>query len=159
MIYSGKALSVDMLPSGTAHLLFDLTGSSVNKFNQATLLELQEAVVVIQQSGARGVIFSSAKAAFIVGADIAEFTLMFQQAEQQINQWLLEANKIFSAIEDLPMPSVTAINGIALGGGFEMAIATDYRVAVATAVVGFPEVKLGILPGFGGSCCNARSLS
>ena len=151
MIYSGKALSVDMLPSGTAHLLFDLTGSSVNKFNQATLLELQEAVVVIQQSGARGVIFSSAKAAFIVGADIAEFTLMFQQAEQQINQWLLEANKIFSAIEDLPMPSVTAINGIALGGGFEMAIATDYRVAVATAVVGFPEVKLGILPGFGGT--------
>ena len=151
MIYSGKALSVDMLPSGTAHLLFDLTGSSVNKFNQATLLELQEAVVVIQQSGARGVIFSSAKAAFIVGADIAEFTLMFQQAEQQINQWLLEANKIFSAIEDLPMPSVTAINGIALGGGFEMAIATDYRVAVAAAVVGFPEVKLGILPGFGGT--------
>ncbi len=151
MIYSGKALSVDMSPSGTAHLLFDLTGSSVNKFNQATLLELQEAVVVIQQSGARGVIFSSAKAAFIVGADIAEFTLMFQQAEQQINQWLQEANKIFSAIEDLPMPSVTAINGIALGGGFEMAIATDYRVAVATAVVGFPEVKLGILPGFGGT--------
>lgn len=151
MIYSGKALSVNKLPSGTAHLVFDLNGSSVNKFNQATLLELQDAVAAIHQSGARGVIFSSAKAAFIVGADITEFTAMFQQDEQQIQQWLVAANKIFSAIEDLPMPSVTAINGTALGGGFEMAIATDYRVATPVAIVGFPEVKLGILPGFGGT--------
>lgn len=151
MIYSGKALKVDLLPSGTAHLVFDLDGASVNKFNQATLLELQDAVTAVHKSGARGVVFSSAKAAFIVGADITEFTMMFQQDEKQIRQWLIAANKIFNSIEDLPMPSVTAINGIALGGGFEMAIATDYRVASPVAIVGFPEVKLGILPGFGGT--------
>lgn len=151
MIYSGKALSVALLPSGTAHLVFDLNGSSVNKFNQATLLELQEAVGSVQKCGARGIIFSSAKTTFIVGADITEFTVMFQQDEKQISEWLIAANKIFNAIEDLPMPSVTAINGTALGGGFEMAISTDYRVATSAAVVGFPEVKLGILPGFGGT--------
>jgi len=151
MIYSGKTLGVDMLPSGTAHLVFDLDGSSVNKFNKAALLELQEAVAALQTSGARGVIFSSAKSSFIVGADITEFTAIFQQSEQEISQWLVEANKIFSAIEDLPMPTVTAINGIALGGGFEMALATDYRVVDQVATVGFPEVKLGILPGFGGT--------
>jgi len=66
-------------------------------------------------------------------------------------KWSLEANKIFSGIEDLPFPSVTAINGIALGGGFEMALATDFRVMSTKAQVGLPEVKLGIFPGFGGT--------
>ena len=151
MIYTGKALSVDLLPSGTAHLVFDLEGSSVNKFNQQALRGLQEAAEVLKSADIKGVIFSSAKPTFIVGADITEFTAMFEQGEEQIHNWLVEANKVFTDIEDLPVPTVTAINGIALGGGFEMAVSTDFRVATANAVVGFPEVKLGILPGFGGT--------
>ena len=125
MIYSGKTLSVLLLPSGTAHLVFNLDGSSVNKFNQATLLELQDAVRAVGESTARGIILSSGKSTFIVGADIGEFTLMFEQSDQQIHEWLVVSNSIFNAIEDLPIPSVTAINGTALGGGFEVAIATD----------------------------------
>lgn len=151
MIYSGKALSVDVLPSGIANLVFDLDGSSVNKFDQATLRELQEAVAALQTADVKGLILSSAKSTFIVGADITEFTSKFAEGEKQVYAWLVEANKIFSDIEDLPFPTVTAINGTALGGGFELAIATDYRVATESAVVGFPEVKLGILPGFGGT--------
>ena len=58
----------------------------------------------------------------------------------------LSANKIFSDIEDLPFPSVTAINGIALGGGCEMCLSTDYRVMSTAAKIGVPEVKLGIFP-------------
>ncbi len=151
MNYTGKALSVALLPTGTAHLIFDLQGSSVNKFDQQTLRELQEAVVALQSAEITGLIISSAKSSFIVGADITEFSAMFEKGEQQILDWLLEANKIFSDIEDLPVPSVTAINGVALGGGMELALATDYRVASENAVLGFPEVKLGILPGFGGT--------
>lgn len=151
MIYTGKALSVDVLPSGTAHLIFDLQGSSVNKFDQNTLRELQEAVAALQSADISGLIISSAKSSFIVGADITEFSAKFGEGEQQILDWLVEANKIFSDIEDLPVPSVTAINGAALGGGMELAISTDYRVASENAVLGFPEVKLGILPGFGGT--------
>lgn len=151
MIYSGKALSVDVLPSGIASLVFDLDGSSVNKFDQATLRELQEAVSALQNADVKGLILSSAKSTFIVGADITEFTSKFAQGEEQVFAWLVEANKIFSDLEDLPFPTVTAINGTALGGGFELAISTDYRVATDSAVVGFPEVKLGILPGFGGT--------
>lgn len=151
MIYKGKALSVDVLPTGTAHLVFDLQGSSVNKFDQNTLQELQAAVTELQSADISGLIVSSAKSSFIVGADIKEFTEKFGEGEQQILDWLIEANKIFTDIEDLPVPSVTAINGAALGGGMEMAISTDYRVASENAVLGFPEVKLGILPGFGGT--------
>lgn len=151
MIYSGTALSVELLPSGTAHLIFDLTGSSVNKFNQKTLSELQAALTELSSARVDGLIFSSAKSAFIVGADITEFTEMFKQGESEIMQWLVEGNKLFSTIEDLPFPTVSLIDGIALGGGFELAISTDYRIGTAKAVVGFPEVKLGILPGFGGT--------
>lgn len=151
MIYSGKALSVDVLPSGIANLVFDLEGSSVNKFDQDTLRELQQAVAALQSSDVPGLVLSSGKSAFIVGADITEFTSKFSEGEQQVHAWLVEVNKIFSDLEDLPFPTVAAINGIALGGGFELAISADYRVATESAVVGFPEVKLGILPGFGGT--------
>ena len=151
MIYSGQALSVDVLPSGIASLVFDLEGSSVNKFNKATLQELQQAVVALQKADVPGLVLSSAKKAFIVGADITEFTAKFAEGEQKLHAWLVEINQIFSALEDLPFPTVAAINGIALGGGFELAIAADYRVATDSARVAFPEVKLGILPGWGGT--------
>ena len=151
MMYSGKSLSVDVLPSGVATLTFDLQDSSVNKFDRQTLEELQQAVSELAQSDAKGLVFCSAKPAFIVGADIMEFTAMFAQTEEQIMAWLVEANSLFNAIEDLPFPTVCAINGIALGGGFELAVATGYRIGTAAAVVGFPEVKLGIIPGFGGT--------
>jgi len=151
MIYQGKALTADLLPSRVAHLVFDLEGSSVNKFNQQTLEELQAAVAKLQNTNIKGVIFSSAKSAFIVGADITEFITKFSESEDQIMDWLEDGNKIFNDIEDLPVPTVSLINGVALGGGFEMAICTDYRIGTSGAVVGFPEVRLGILPGFGGT--------
>jgi len=151
MIFSGKALKVDLATTGTAHLVFDREGSSVNKFDRVTLEELRNAVKAISESDATGMAISSAKAGFIVGADITEFTGMFSQSSEQIEAWLVEANGIFSSIEDLDMPTVTAINGFALGGGFELAISTDYRIGTPSAQVGFPEVKLGILPGFGGT--------
>ena len=156
MIYKGKALNVDVLASGVAHLVFDLEKSSVNKFNQQTLEDLQAAVAALRTADIKGVVFSSAKSAFIVGADITEFTAKFSESDQQILEWLVAANRIFSDIEDLPVPSVSIVNGIALGGGFEMALSTDYRIASGNAVVGFPEVKLGILPGFGGTVRLSR---
>ena len=151
MLFTGKALSVEVLPSGVANLKFDLEDSSVNKFNRLTLEELREAVSQLASADVKGLIFTSGKSSFIVGADITEFTAMFAGGEDEIFEWLVNGNEVFNAIEDLPFPTVSAINGVALGGGFELAVATDYRVATAQAVVGFPEVKLGIVPGFGGT--------
>ena len=151
MIYSGTALNASLLSSGIVNLTFDLDDSSVNKFNEKTLKELGEAVEVLKKTDAVGLIFSSAKPAFIVGADITEFTGMFAEAEETIEDWLVRGNQVFNDIEDLPYPTVSAVNGMALGGGFELALATDFRVGTDVSVVGFPEVKLGILPGFGGT--------
>lgn len=152
MIYSGKAVSVELLDDGIAELKFDLQGESVNKFNRETVEDLQQAVAAIQGSAdIRGLIVTSGKSVFIVGADITEFTDMFKESEETIAEWCLKSNQVFNAIEDLDMPTVCAINGIALGGGLEMALTCDYRVMSSQAQVGLPEVKLGLFPGFGGT--------
>ncbi|MDN3640611.1 fatty acid oxidation complex subunit alpha FadB [Simiduia curdlanivorans] len=152
MIYSGKAITVRALEQGIAELCFDLTDDSVNKFNQLTLNELKEATAAITANGkVKGLLVTSGKDGFIVGADITEFGANFTRSEEEIAAGVYETNKIFSAVEDLPFPTVTAINGVALGGGLEMALATDFRVMADTAKIGLPEVKLGIMPGFGGT--------
>ena len=152
MIYQGKAITVKALESGIVELNFDLKGESVNKFNRLTLNELREAVDAIKaDASVKGVIVTSGKGVFIVGADITEFVDNFKLPDEELLAGNLEANKIFSAFEDLEVPTVAAINGIALGGGLEMCLAADFRVMSATAKIGLPEVKLGIYPGFGGT--------
>ena len=152
MIYEGKAITVKALESGIVELNFDLKGESVNKFNRLTLNELRASVDAIKADGSiKGVIVTSGKDVFIVGADITEFVDNFKLPDEELVAGNLEANKIFSDFEDLAVPTVVAINGIALGGGFEMCLAGDYRVMSETAKIGLPEVKLGIYPGFGGT--------
>ncbi|WP_375738427.1 fatty acid oxidation complex subunit alpha FadB [Pseudomonas boanensis] len=152
MIYEGKAITVKALEGGIVELKFDLKGESVNKFNRLTLNELRGAVEAIKaDASVKGVIVSSGKDVFIVGADITEFVENFQLPDEELMAGNLEANKIFSAFEDLEVPTVAAINGIALGGGLEMCLAADYRVMSVNAKIGLPEVKLGIYPGFGGT--------
>ncbi|MBT8108423.1 MAG: fatty acid oxidation complex subunit alpha FadB [Gammaproteobacteria bacterium] len=153
MIYSGKAISVQATADGIAELCFDLQDDSVNKFNALTLGELQEATAAIAaDTSLKGVIVTSGKPVFIVGADIMEFGALFGASEDKIADKILRINlDVFNAFEDLPIPTVAAINGIALGGGFEMGLACDYRVMSKTAKIGLPEIKLGIIPGYGGT--------
>ena len=152
MIHSGNAITVQMLSDGIAELRFDLQGESVNKFDRVTLNDLKDAVAAINaNSDVKGVIVTSGKPVFIVGADITEFGDNFAAGESAITGWHGPTNEIFNSFEDLPVPTVAAINGFALGGGFEMCMVCDYRVMSTAAKVGLPEVKLGIFPGFGGS--------
>ncbi|TQV78912.1 fatty acid oxidation complex subunit alpha FadB [Exilibacterium tricleocarpae] len=152
MIYSGKAITVSALENGIAELNFDLQGESVNKFNTLTTDELRRAGEALAAAGGiKGLLVTSAKDVFIVGADITEFGKNFNLSEAEIAEAVYATNQYFNAIEDLPFPSVTAINGYALGGGLEMALCTDYRVMSSSAKVGLPETRLGIIPGFGGT--------
>jgi 3-hydroxyacyl-CoA dehydrogenase / enoyl-CoA hydratase / 3-hydroxybutyryl-CoA epimerase / enoyl-CoA isomerase len=151
-MYQGQSIRVTPLPGDLAELCFDRQGDAINKFDARTVTELGEAAAALRQHGKlKGLLVTSAKDVFIVGADITEFGKNFASSEEEIATWAFEANQVFSAIEDLPFPTVTAINGFALGGGMEMALSTDYRVMSDKAQVGQPEVKLGIIPGFGGT--------
>lgn len=151
MIYQGNALSVAKNGDGIAILTFDLKGESINKLSSDVIKELQGAVKSIQaESDLKGLMITSAKEAFIVGADITEFQGIFAKGEDFLIDMNLEVHSLFNAIEDLPFPTVTAINGLALGGGCEITLATDFRIMADSAQIGLPETKLGILPGWGG---------
>lgn len=148
----GQALSLKRHADGIVELCFDLQGESVNKFNRLTMQELKAAAdELAADDSLKGLLVTSAKDVFIVGADITEFGESFALPDEELLDWCAQSNAVFSVIEDLPVPSVTAINGIALGGGLEMALSTDYRVMADKAQIGLPEVKLGIIPGFGGT--------
>ncbi|GLP97686.1 fatty acid oxidation complex subunit alpha FadB [Paraferrimonas sedimenticola] len=150
MIYQSPNIQVSQLDNQIAELRFNAPGS-VNKFDKETLNALNEALAAIEQAKPRGVLVTSGKSVFIVGADITEFTDYFAQPDDVILDWISETNAIFNRLEDLPMPTVCAINGFALGGGFEAALSCDLRIVAESAQVGLPETKLGLIPGFGGT--------
>lgn len=151
MAYTGSRITLNITDQ-IATVTFDNQTGSVNKFDKGTLEELREITNLLKATeGVKGLLVKSNKKDFIVGADITEFGALFQDTEETLLGWMTQANAIFNDLEDLPYPSVTLINGTAFGGGFEMALSTDYRVMSDRAVVGLPEVKLGICPGFGGT--------
>lgn len=152
MIYEGQSLRCEMLENGIAEVIFDSQTGSVNKFDKDTLAELKAVIEALNsKDDVRGAIVTSAKGVFIVGADITEFLGMFKESREQMIAWCEQANAIFSGFEDLPFPTAVALNGFALGGGMEMALSCDFRIASAAARVGLPETQLGIIPGFGGT--------
>ncbi|KIL02530.1 multifunctional fatty acid oxidation complex subunit alpha [Stutzerimonas stutzeri] len=155
-LYQGQALRLEMLGDGFAELVLDLDGSSVNKLDRATLADLRAALEVLEHTALRGLLVRSAKPAFVVGADVSEFPALFEAGEGALHAWLEQALDSLGRLESLPYPSVAAINGFALGGGLELALATDYRVLAEDARVGLPEVTLGICPGFGGTVRLSR---
>ncbi|MBY0418225.1 MAG: fatty acid oxidation complex subunit alpha FadB [Pararheinheimera sp.] len=151
MIYQSNSITVAYLADGIAEFTFNASGS-VNKFDQQTLADCRAALNLLHaDKDLKGVIYTSGKDAFIVGADITEFLGTFQQPEAELIPWIKSASDVFDLAEDLPVPTIAAIRGFALGGGFEWTLTADYRVADTTAKVGLPEVKLGLMPGFGGS--------
>ncbi len=152
MIYEGTNLSVTRIEGNIAEIVLDAKNDSVNKFDHATLAELGAAVAAIAADGSlMGCLLRSAKPAFVVGADITEFLGMFASSDEFFAESLMKCHRVFNGLEDLPMPVVCAINGFALGGGLEVALACDYRIGADDARLGLPETKLGIFPGFGGT--------
>jgi 3-hydroxyacyl-CoA dehydrogenase/enoyl-CoA hydratase/3-hydroxybutyryl-CoA epimerase/enoyl-CoA isomerase len=152
MIYQSDALTVQRLDGDIAELNFDLQGESVNKFDNASVQSLTAALDALDaESGIRGLLLTSAKPVFIVGADITEFTSLFGADKADIKPFTGANNANFNRLQNLPYPSCVAINGFAMGGGLEVCLACDFRVMSTTAKIGLPETKLGILPGWGGT--------
>jgi 3-hydroxyacyl-CoA dehydrogenase/enoyl-CoA hydratase/3-hydroxybutyryl-CoA epimerase/enoyl-CoA isomerase len=151
MIFQGKSLSAQLLDDGIVELKFDAQGS-VNKFDQETFVEYRAVVAAINNcSEAKGVMVTSGKSTFIVGADITEFLETFKEPEEKLVPWVKNSSDVFDSFEDIQLPTIAAINGVALGGGCEMTLVCDYRVADTNVSIGLPESKLGLMPGFGGT--------
>lgn len=155
MIFKGNTLTVQQLDSGIAELCFDAQAESVNKFDGATVAELEQAITALENTAdLKGLLVTSAKSVFIVGADITEFAEMFKagaEATEAAGPGLGKNSENFNRLEDFKVPVVVAINGFALGGGLEFCLACDFRVMSSAAKVGLPEVKLGLIPGWGGT--------
>ncbi|GAA5225039.1 enoyl-CoA hydratase/isomerase family protein [Membranihabitans marinus] len=122
----------------------------LNALNNVTMNELEQFVnsIALDKQIKGLVITGDGNKAFVAGADIKEFTELDVKGAESMAE---RGQKIFQSIEDLPFPVVAAINGFALGGGLELALACHIRVAGSTVQMGLPEVKLGIIPGYGGT--------
>lgn len=152
MLYNGQAFRLESLPNEILKVVFDLKDQSANVFNALALKELGEVLEVIKKQSAKGLLFTSGKpSGFVFGADVTEFLDHFKKSEDEMKSWIAGINKVFSGYEDLPFPKVALVNGFALGGGCEIALTMDYRLATPKAAIGLPETKLGIIPGWGGT--------
>jgi 3-hydroxyacyl-CoA dehydrogenase/enoyl-CoA hydratase/3-hydroxybutyryl-CoA epimerase/enoyl-CoA isomerase len=152
MTFNGTAIQCQVDQEGIAQLRFNNQSTATNIFNASTLQDLADCLQALKKETAvKGLLISSGLDNFIFGADVTEFMSHFKKPESELAAWLEGVNNTFNAYEDLPYPSVVAINGFALGGGFEIALTADYRVVSESARIGLPETQLGIMPGWGGT--------
>ncbi len=122
----------------------------LNALNRLTLNEIENAFdFIYSNNDIRGVVVTATgERAFIAGADIKEFTEFNQK---QLKEMVENGQRVLKKIEQCPKPVIAAVNGFALGGGCELAMACHLRIASKNAQFGLPEVKLGIIPGYGGT--------
>lgn len=142
------------------HIRYELKGhiavvtldraDALNAFNFETLEELQKAVEAIRTNReVRIVIFTGAGGkAFSVGADLKERRTL---SDEEVKRNIYKIGEVFTAIDQLPQPTIAAINGFAFGGGMELALACDFRIASAGTLMGLTETSLAIIPGAGGT--------
>ncbi|MCY7213713.1 enoyl-CoA hydratase/isomerase family protein [Streptococcus anginosus] len=123
---------------------------ALNALSSQVLADLNEVLDQVENSEDIRVVIvtGSGEKAFVAGADIKEMDLM---SPIQAFEYMTFANNTFTRLSDLRQPTIAVLNGYALGGGMELALSTDIRIGYEKTVVGFPEVGLGIIPGFAGT--------
>ena len=127
---------------------------ALNALNPEVLADLKAAFEAIDQNTVRCVVLTGAgEKSFVAGADIGSMSTMTKAEGEAFGKL---GNDVFLMIEHFPIPVIAAVNGFALGGGNELAMSCDIRLAADNAVFGQPEVGLGITPGFGGTQRLAR---
>lgn len=119
---------------------------ALNALNRQVVQELDELVQMIQYTKIVSVLIIGSRDHFAAGADIKSMVELTAEAAREFS-----FSATFNKLENLEIPTIAAIEGFALGGGLELALACDLRIASKTARMGFPEIKLGIMPGAGGT--------
>lgn len=122
---------------------------ALNALNDETLKELDSAFTSLDENeDVLGIIITGEGKGFVAGADISQ---MKDYGPDEIRAYTMRAQTLFNKIEETEKPVVAAVNGFALGGGCELAMSCDWRIASEKAVFGQPEAKLGVIPCFGGT--------
>jgi enoyl-CoA hydratase len=151
---SYKFLSIEnktaSLKSGAtpAYAVVTLNIPPLNPLSSGVFHELDAAITSLESAQTRVAIVTGAGKAFVAGADISEMNGM---NVAQAKEYSLLGHRIFSRMETSPVIFIAAVNGFALGGGLELAMAADIRILSEAAQVGLPEPTLGLIPGFGGT--------
>ena len=129
---------------------------ALNALNSEVLDDLEKVIDAVDVNATRCLILTGAgEKAFVAGADIGEMSNLTKAEAQAFGK---KGNDIFRKIETLPIPVIAAVNGFALGGGCELSMSCDIRIASENAVFAQPEVSLGITAGFGGTQRLARTI-
>lgn len=145
---------VELVQKGDVSVLTINRPKALNALNDEVITELDKVLDSIDPAATRCVIVTGAgEKAFVAGADIAQMSGLTKAEGEAFGK---HGNDVFRKLETLPVPTIAAVNGFALGGGCELAMSCDIRICADTAVFGQPEVGLGITPGFGGTQRMAR---
>ena len=143
---------------GVAWLLFDKKDAGANTLSEDVLTELDAVLTMVSQLRPKGLVIRSAKpGGFIAGADIGGFRGVADAAKVEAE--LARGHAVLDRLDALPLLTVAVIHGYCLGGGLEVALACDHRIAVDGASFGFPEVLLGLHPGLGGTVRTPRLIN
>ena len=145
---------VELEVKGQVGILTINRPEALNALNDQVISELDKVLDSIDVNAVRCLIVTGAgQKAFVAGADIAQMSGLTKAEGEAFGKL---GNDVFRKLETLPIPTIAAVNGFALGGGCELSMSCDIRLASETAVFGQPEVGLGITPGFGGTQRLAR---
>ncbi|MHA2502830.1 MAG: enoyl-CoA hydratase/isomerase family protein [Candidatus Kariarchaeaceae archaeon] len=141
-------LLYDTPVAGVATLMFSRP-KALNAMNSQMITEMETIVSELEGKSLRALVMTGeGDRAFVAGADIAA---MVEMSSPEARSFLYSAQQVLNRFESLPYPVIAKINGYALGGGLEIALACDIRIASSSAVVGLPEVSLGLIPAAGGT--------
>ncbi len=145
----GEFVRVESDPDHPAVAVLRLDRPKVNALNAAVTAEIAEAAGRVSADEAvRAVVVYGGERVFVAGADIKE---MADRTAAQMREYARDLQNALSLVARIPKPVVAAVTGYALGGGLELALAADFRVAGAGARLGVPEIQLGVIPGAGGT--------
>jgi enoyl-CoA hydratase len=130
--------------------ILTISNPPVNALDEQVIREMEEVISQLRESDDVGVVIvtGAGEKAFVAGADIRQFSGLDRTAGEQLAR---NGQEVFNKLSQIPFPVICAVNGFALGGGCELALACDIRVVAENAKLGLPEVSLAIIPGYGGT--------
>jgi|SRR5690554_117697 len=157
-MFTDPNFKAELKSDGVMVAAIDMPGRSMNVFSSDMMDSLENLMNEVEQNPEiRALVITSAKSTFLAGADLSMIKVFTERAasdsDEQLHDLCGRLGRLFLRLEQIEKPTVAALNGLALGGGLELALACHQRVVIDDnrAVLGLPEIKLGLLPGAGGT--------